>query len=100
MSCPRIGTGNFIHMSILPKTEDRFHLVRTNVLAVAATALIASFVPALIGWLQLEGERLKFFGSEVGLALYTVTNMLILGALVGGNAYLLFKTRATRLQAE
>jgi PAS domain S-box-containing protein len=101
MSCFPIGIGNFIHMSILPKTEDRFHhLVRTNVLAAAATALIASFVPALIGWLQLEGERLRFFGSEVGLALYTVTNMLILGALVGGNAYLLFKTRAARLQPE
>ena len=60
----------------------------------------AILVPAVIGWLRLEGQRIGFFDSEFGVALYTVTNMLVFGSLVACNAYLLFKTDAARAKAD
>ncbi len=60
----------------------------------------AILVPAVIGWLRLEGQRMGFFDSEFGVALYTVTNMLVFGTLVACNAYLLFKTDAARVKAD
>ncbi|MBA3962359.1 MAG: PAS domain S-box protein [Chthoniobacterales bacterium] len=60
----------------------------------------AILVPAVIGWLRLEGQRMGFFDTEMGVALYTVTNMLVFGSLVACNAYLLFKTDAARARAD
>lgn len=60
----------------------------------------AILLPAVIGWLRLEGQRLGFFDSDFGVALYTVTVILFFGSLVASNAHLLFKTDAERTKAE
>jgi hypothetical protein len=52
----------------------------------------AILVPALIGWLRIEGQRLGFYDAEFGAALYTVTNMLVFAAIVCCNALSLFRT--------
>lgn len=60
----------------------------------------AILVPAVLGWLRLEGQRMGFFDSDFGVALYTVTNILVFGLLVACNAYLLFKTDVARAKAD
>src|ERR1043166_2963336 len=41
----------------------------------------AILVPAVLGWLRLEGQRLGFYDVEFGAALYTVTNLLAFAAI-------------------
>lgn len=60
----------------------------------------AVLVPAFIGWLRLEGQHLGLYDSDFGVALYTVTNMLVFGGLISCNAYLLYKTDAKRARAD
>lgn len=60
----------------------------------------AILIPAILSWLRLEGQRHGYFGSEFGVAIYTVTNMLVFGGLVACNAYLLFKADAARAKAD
>jgi PAS domain S-box-containing protein len=60
----------------------------------------AILLPAIIGWLRIEAHRRGFVGSELGFALFAVTNMLVFGGLVTGTAFLLFKTDAARIKAD
>lgn len=60
----------------------------------------AILVPAILGWLRLEGQRLGFYDAEFGAALYTVTNMLVFAAIVCCNALSLFRTDSERTKAE
>jgi PAS domain S-box-containing protein len=60
----------------------------------------AILVPAVLGWLQLEGQRHGIFHNEFGTALYAVTNMLVFAGLIACNAYLLFRSDAQRTRAE
>jgi PAS domain S-box-containing protein len=60
----------------------------------------AILVPVVIGWLRMEGQRAGLFGGEFGVALYTVMNMLVLSALVAGNAVVLFRIDAARVEAD
>jgi PAS domain S-box-containing protein len=60
----------------------------------------AILVPAVLGWLQLEGQRHGIFHHEFGTALYTVTNMLVFAGLIARNAYMLFRSDAQRTRAE
>lgn len=43
-------------------------------------------VLCVVGWLRLEGERAGLYGSELGLALFMVVNITILGWLILRNA--------------
>lgn len=60
----------------------------------------AILVPVVLGWLRLEGQRLGLYDPEFGVALYTVTNMLVFASIVSCNAYSLFRTDIRRTQAE
>ncbi|MFN2508337.1 MAG: ATP-binding protein, partial [Chthoniobacterales bacterium] len=60
----------------------------------------AIIVPALLGWLRLEGQRLGFYDTEFGTVLYTVTNMLVFGFIVACNALSVFRTDMKRTKAE
>ncbi|MEO6873147.1 MAG: ATP-binding protein [Chthoniobacterales bacterium] len=74
----------------------------TNIGGTMARRLLpaAILVPVIIGWLRIEAQRAGYFGSEFGVALYTVMNMLVLSALVAGNAVLLFRIDAARAKAD
>ncbi len=74
----------------------------TNVGGTMARRLLpaAILVPVVIGWLRIEAEHAGFFGSDIGVALYTILNMLVLSAIVAGNAVMLFRIDAARAKAD
>jgi PAS domain S-box-containing protein len=112
------GIGSFIPMA--PHTAVAFLLVAYGIMArqaergflgiitggnvggAMARRLLpaAILVPALLGWLRLEGQRRGFYNSEFGVALYTVTNMVVFGSIICCNALSLFRTDAKRTKAE
>jgi PAS domain S-box-containing protein len=60
----------------------------------------ALLVPAVSGWLSLEGQRLGLYQSEFGIALFSVTNMVALGGIIYCNALSLLRTETKRTTAE
>ena len=60
--------------------------------ATAGSMMVRRLYPAMIlallvmGWLRLEGERRNFYGKELGVALYTIANIVVLGVLVYATA--------------
>lgn len=55
---------------------------------------------SLIGWLRLEGERLGFYGAEVGVTLYTIANISLLGLLILWSARFLYHADIARARVE
>jgi PAS domain S-box-containing protein len=60
----------------------------------------AILIPAVLGWLRLEGQRAGLYDSDFGVALYTVTSMVVFGAIVCCNALSLFRSDTARTKAE
>ncbi|MDB4987602.1 MAG: multi-sensor signal transduction histidine kinase [Myxococcaceae bacterium] len=60
----------------------------------------ALFLPPMIGWLRLWGERLGLYPSEVGVALFAVTLTLLLLLIVFTTAGSLERTDALRIRAQ
>jgi PAS domain S-box-containing protein len=60
----------------------------------------AIFVPVVLGWLRLEGERAWLYGTELGVSLMALGSIIVLTALVGWNAHLLHRTDTERKRAE
>jgi diguanylate cyclase (GGDEF)-like protein len=44
------------------------------------------FVPIFVGWIRLRGQRAGWYGTELGLALYASTNVVVFSLLVWLNA--------------
>ena len=44
------------------------------------------FIPLLLGWLCLRGQRSGLYGSALGLAIYSASSVVVLGVLVWLNA--------------
>ena len=61
-------------------------------------AMLTAFV--VIGWLRLAGERLGLYGPELGVTLYTVLAIVVLGLLIGWSADSLHRTDAERRRLE
>jgi len=57
-------------------------------------------VPLFIGWLRLKGQQRGLYGTEFGLALFALSNIIILTILVWWIAALLNKADAKRKQDE
>jgi diguanylate cyclase (GGDEF)-like protein/PAS domain S-box-containing protein len=63
--------------------------------------LLAVFlVPVSVGWICLRGERAGFYGPELGLALYTTSNVVVFAFLVWLSARRLNAESARRNKAE
>ncbi|MDQ3494191.1 MAG: ATP-binding protein [Pseudomonadota bacterium] len=64
----------------------------------AARRLFPGMVLAMLvlGWLRLEGQRRGLFGLELGVTLYTIANITIVGALVWWSARSLQHLEAER----
>jgi signal transduction histidine kinase/CheY-like chemotaxis protein len=60
----------------------------------------ALLVPAIVGWVRLEIQRAGWIGTEAGISLVAVSNIIIFGALIWMSAALLDRTYAERKQAE
>ena len=58
------------------------------------------FIPILLGWLRLQGQRAGWFGTEAGVALLALANGLVFGCLIWANATLLHRTDCRRKLAE
>jgi PAS domain S-box-containing protein len=61
---------------------------------------VAIGVPILIGWFQLLGERAGFFRSEMGLALFAISNVLTFSILIWLTAIWLNRTDAVVRESE
>ncbi len=46
---------------------------------------VAFMVPAICGWLRLEGERRGFYSPEIGVAVLVVTNLILFAAAIWWN---------------
>ena len=54
----------------------------------------------MLGWLRLEGERRGVYGTGLGVALYTMANIAILGALILWSAISLDRSESRRRHVE
>ncbi len=61
---------------------------------------MAIVFPAVIGWLRLEGQRAGLYGTEFGLALFAVANIVCFSALIGWTAGALYRADLARRGAE
>ena len=59
----------------------------------------AVVIPFVIGWLRLWGQQSGYYGTEVGLAIFTTANILLFSAVVWGAAALLNRIDARRQHA-
>ncbi len=60
----------------------------------------ALFIPLLLGWFRLLGERADLYDGTFGLALYAVTNVGVIGGLVAWIAFALDRADRDRRLAE
>src|SRR5258707_1480876 len=60
----------------------------------------AILIPLLFGWLRLKGQQLGLYGTEFGLALFALSNIITFACLVWWNARSLNRADAQRKQAE
>ena len=49
-------------------------------------------IPLILGWIRLQGQRVGLYGTELGLALYATSNVVIFSVLVWLNARKMNKT--------
>jgi signal transduction histidine kinase len=60
----------------------------------------ALIIPFIIGWLRLKAQQAGWFGTEAGLSLFALSNVIVFGSLVWFTANLLHRTDSKRKQAE
>src|SRR5712692_6561409 len=60
----------------------------------------ALFLPFLLGWLRLVGQRAGLYDTEYGMALFALSNILLLTVLILWSANLLFRAETERRRAE
>ena len=58
------------------------------------------FVPLVIGWLRLEAQRAGWFGTEAGISLFGLADVIVFGGLIWGTAALLHRSDSARTAAE
>lgn len=59
----------------------------------------ALVIPIVLGWLRLEGQRMGWYGTEEGVALLALSNIVVFGALIWANAAGLHRSESERKQA-
>jgi PAS domain S-box-containing protein len=69
---------------------------------VVARQLVPSVLlfPILMGWLRLQGQRAGWFGTEAGVSLFALGNMVVFGVLVWVSASRLHRNDIQRGRAE
>ena len=60
----------------------------------------AVLLPVILGWLRLQGQHLGWYGTEAGLSIFTVANVLVFGAVVWINAIILDRSDTERRRLE
>ncbi len=60
----------------------------------------ALFIPFALGWLRLQGQYAGWYGTEAGLFLFALSNVVVFSALVWANAARLHRSDMERKQAE
>ncbi|MGE0680218.1 MAG: PAS domain S-box protein [Candidatus Binatia bacterium] len=76
-------------------------LISKSMGGVSARRLLppALLVPLILGWLQLQGQRVGWYGAEAGLSLFALSNVIVFGALVWANATSLHRSDTERKRA-
>lgn len=62
--------------------------------------LPALIIPFAIGWFRLKAQQAGWFGTEAGLSLFALSNVIVFGALIWITANLLHRTDSKRKQEE
>lgn len=67
-----------------------------------ARVLLPSMITAqfVLGWLRIEGERRGYYGAEMGVALYTIANIICFAALIWWNVQSLHRADEARTRIE
>jgi PAS domain S-box-containing protein len=69
-------------------------------LIIRRIAPYAVLVPMVLGWLRLQGQNYGWYGTEAGLSLFTVANVVVFGAIIWINAQALDRTDSERKRLE
>jgi signal transduction histidine kinase/ActR/RegA family two-component response regulator len=68
---------------------------------IARKLLVPAMVfPIAVGWLRLQGQRAGWYGTEAGLSLYALANVVIFGTLVWMTAAALHRSDISRRNGE
>lgn len=100
-----VGTFLLLHVATLLAGPD-VGLVRlltcTGIDGAMTRRLIplAALLPLFFGWLRLRGQQAGWYGTEFGLALFTLSNISIFVTLICWNAALLYRAEAHRRLAD
>lgn len=62
--------------------------------------LAAFVVPLFLGWLEIRGERLGYYSSEFGTAMFAISTYALAMFLLGRRSVVNYKLREVRRQAE
>lgn len=57
-------------------------------------------IPIVLGWLFLTGQRMGYYDTAFGIALFALSNIIVFAALIVWNAHLLHQADVERGQAE
>jgi len=60
----------------------------------------AVFLSVLLGWLRIQAQQAGWVDTEVGLSIFALANIMILGGLVWNSAAMLHRTDEDRKKAE
>jgi signal transduction histidine kinase/CheY-like chemotaxis protein len=98
---------SFVALSIAvlllaPSRDPRQLLASAGVGGTMARRLLPAvlIVPPIVGWARLRGQAAGAYGTEFGVALFAVANMVSFGALVYWNASMLNASDARRRRLE
>ncbi len=56
----------------------------------------ALLIPVVLGWLRLQGQNYGWYGTEAGLSIFTVANVIVFGVIIWVNALNLDRTDRER----
>src|SRR5262249_29427144 len=90
------------HLMVRPRRCVHSLLTRNTVGGSTARRLLPAtvLVPLIVGWIRLRGQQFGYYDTEFGLAIFALSNILILTALVWWNASQMDATDARRRNIE
>ena len=89
-------------LSARPKNELLSMFTNDDAQGIQTRRLLSAAIgiPIVLGWLRLAGQRMGLYDTEIGVAIFALSNVIIFFALIWWNARTLHGVEVKRGQAE